>query len=272
MDKSAEYQHCALQMMARHTANPHPICYAVWYEYATGINPALNEAIDARKAQGEVFGDDTICMLYRQHVAGNTDGGSLMGHLDESRREIDKLRREILQAREDALTDKLSGLLNRRGFELAFQDGISAHCRKVPPNPCLLLADVDHFKKINDGYGHTFGDCVIRTVAKILRDNLKGKDVAARYGGEEFIVLLPDTPLKGAHFLAEKIRATVAQTCFHRADERKTDACVTISIGVARYRHGETPLNLIERADVALYAAKASGRNRVMVAEPLASD
>jgi diguanylate cyclase len=271
MDKSAEYQHCALQMMARHAANPHPICYAVWYEYAAGINPALNEAIDARKAQGEMFDDSTICMLYRQHIAGNTDGNALMGHLDESRREIEKLRGEILQAREDALTDKLTGLLNRRGFELAFQDGLAAHDRRLSPSPSLLIADVDHFKKINDGYGHTFGDDVIRTVAKILRDNVKGKDVAARYGGEEFIVLLPDTPLQGAHFLAEKIRTTVAQSRFRRSNDSEADASVTISIGVARYRHGETPLDLIERADVALYASKANGRNRVTVAESMAS-
>ena len=272
LENSAIHQHQALKLMRRHTANPHPICYAVWYEYAAGINPALNETIHAHEASGGVFDDKTIFMLYRQHVANDLDGAALMGHLDESRREIEKLREEVLQARVDALTDRLTGLLNRRGFELAFQSGLNAHGCKQTPSPCLLIADVDHFKKINDGYGHTFGDCVIRTVAKILRDNLKGKDVAARYGGEEFIILLPDTPLQGAQLLAEKIRAKVAQTCFHGTDGRKSEACVTISIGVARYCCGESPLDLIERADSALYAAKANGRNRVTVAESMASN
>lgn len=276
MDKSTEYQHHALQMMAQHAASPHPICYAVWYEYAAGINPALNGAIDALKAQNGVIDDATICALYRQHVAGRLDGdganGALAGNLDESRREIEKLRGEILRAREDALTDELTGLLNRRGFDVAFRDGLAAYDQNAGPAPSLLIADLDHFKKINDSYGHIFGDRVIRAVAKILRDNVKGKDVAARYGGEEFVVLLPDTPLQGAHSLAEKIRATVAHSQFCRIGDKGGCERVTVSIGVARYRVGESSVDFAKRADRALYAAKASGRNRVMVAEAMAPD
>lgn len=268
MEKSAAYQRHALEMMAQHEANPHPICYAVWYEYATGINPALNAAIDVLKAQSGVLDDNTICALYREHV---TDSGALPGHMDESRREIEKLRGKILRAREDALTDEMTGLLNRRGFELAFHDGLAAHSHSAGPVPSLLIADVDHFKNVNDSYGHIFGDRVIRAIAKILRDNVKGKDVAARYGGEEFIVLLPNTPLQGAHFLAEKIRTAVAESRFRRVDDKDAGACVTISIGVARYRHGESPVDFIERADVALYASKARGRNRVTLAEAMAA-
>jgi diguanylate cyclase len=269
MEKSAEYQHLALRLMARHAANPHPICYAVWYEYASGNNLALNAAIDSIVAQGEVLDDSAISALYHEHIAGSS---ALPDGLSESHREIEKLQAEILRAREDALTDGLTGLLNRRGFELKFQDGLIAHSHNTGPAPSLLIADVDYFKKINDSYGHAFGDRVICAVAKILRDNVKGRDIAARYGGEEFIVLLPDTPLQGAHFLAEKIRTTVATSRFLRMDDTETDASVTISIGVARHRCGESPISFLERADVALYASKANGRNRVTVAETMASD
>ncbi len=132
--------------------------------------------------------------------------------------------------------------------------------------------DIDHFKRINDTHGHIFGDRVIKAVAKIVRDNVKGRDIAARYGGEEFIVLLPDTPLRGAQRLAEGIRIAVASSRFRRIDDSDADDGVTISIGVANLHAGESPTCLLERADRALYASKANGRNLVTVAEAAATD
>jgi diguanylate cyclase len=127
------------------------------------------------------------------------------------------------------------------------------------------MCDIDHFKKINDNYGHLFGDKVIRAVAQVLTDNVKGRDTAARYGGEEFIVLLPNTPLEGARALAEKIRSTIEGGRIKKGGGEET-AKVTISLGVSRYAPGESSASFIERADKALYVSKQSGRNQVSLA------
>jgi diguanylate cyclase (GGDEF)-like protein len=268
--KSVECLRLALKMMEQHGIAPHPVCYAVWYEYAGNINPSLNAAIDKLRVNGREIGDDTMHALYREHIACGGDAGMLMRHLEKSRREVEMLREEILRAREDALADGLTGLLNRRGFDLAMQSCLALGGGH--PEPSLLIADIDHFKRINDNHGHIFGDRVIRGVASVLRDNVKGRDVAARYGGEEFIVLLPDTLPDGACILAEKIRGAVALCRFRRVDDREACEHVTISIGIAHHRNGETPVDFIERADAALYTSKANGRNRVTVAEAVATD
>ncbi len=132
--------------------------------------------------------------------------------------------------------------------------------------PCLLIADIDNFKMVNDAYGHLFGDKVLCSVAKILKANIKGRDMAARYGGEEFVVLLPETTLDGARLLAEKIRATIGRSRIRRAENRQETAQITVSFGVASYCSGETAREFIDRADSALYASKKQGRNRVTVA------
>lgn len=191
--------------------------------------------------------------------------GALKSRLDESQHEIERLRQEVSRAREDALADGLTGLTNRKGFDLAL-----AHCLSSietgSHGPSLLMTDIDLFKKVNDTYGHLFGDKVIRVVAQTLKNNVKGKDIAARYGGEEFVILLPDTPLEGAQQLAEKLRSTVENGRIRRLDNNETIAKVTISLGVTSYRAGENAAQFIERADQALYTSKAQGRNRVTVA------
>jgi diguanylate cyclase len=190
---------------------------------------------------------------------------TLKTQLDASQHEIDRLEQEITRAREDALCDGLTGLTNRKGFDLALTHHISDMGGNHQP-PCLLMADIDYFKQVNDNYGHLFGDKVIQTVANILKASVKGADLAARFGGEEFVVLLPDTPLEGAQVLAEKIRSTIARSRIHRQGDHEALQTITISIGVTAYRTGE-PVNVfINRADAALYSSKAEGRNRVTVA------
>jgi diguanylate cyclase len=129
------------------------------------------------------------------------------------------------------------------------------------------MADIDHFKRVNDSYGHLIGDKVLHAVGRALQANVKGKDTASRFGGEEFAVLLPQTPLEGAARLAETLRTTVASGRVKSIGSGETVGNITISIGVACYRAGEPAAELIARADRALYAAKASGRNRVCLAE-----
>ncbi|MDO8932353.1 MAG: GGDEF domain-containing protein [Rhodocyclaceae bacterium] len=207
-------------------------------------------------------GLETILDLTRNMQGSVT---SLKGRLDESRREIEQLRQEVSKAREDALADGLTGLTNRRGFDMALAACLSASASDEQ-GPSLLITDIDHFKRVNDSYGHLFGDRVIRAVAQILKDNVKGKDTAARYGGEEFVILLPDTPLDGARHLAEKIRAAVEKFRIKRADSNEAVANITVSLGVANYRNGESGSDFVARADAALYASKNQGRNRVTVA------
>ena len=185
--------------------------------------------------------------------------------LDKSQGEIERLQEEIIRAREDALSDGMTGLANRRHFDSALANCLAEVARQ-PNGPSLLIADIDHFKKINDSYGHLFGDKVIRSVAQILKENVRGNDVAARYGGEEFVILLPDTPLAGARAVAEKIRQMVAGCRILRNDSKESVAAISISIGVAHYCGCESPTEFVSRADAALYTSKAQGRNRVTVA------
>jgi diguanylate cyclase len=164
------------------------------------------------------------------------------------------------------MIDGLTGLANRRSFDIVLANFL-AELSPNAPGPSLLMADIDHFKHINDNYGHLFGDKVIRAIATILRENVKGKDIAARYGGEEFVVVLPDTPLSGAYRVAELLRKTVAKSSIRRGGSHESVDNVTISIGVACHRPGETDVELIARADKALYQSKQEGRNRVTVAD-----
>jgi diguanylate cyclase len=129
------------------------------------------------------------------------------------------------------------------------------------------MIDIDHFKAVNDTHGHVLGDKVLRAVAQVLKSNIKGRDVAARVGGEEFAVLLPDTSVAGAVSLSKQICALVSHGRIKRAAGEGTIGQVTLSIGVAVARNGESLESLMERADMALYGAKRAGRARVNVAE-----
>jgi len=129
----------------------------------------------------------------------------------------------------------------------------------------LVLADIDHFKQINDKHGHLLGDKILRAIGQTLQANIKGRDIAARPGGDEFAVLLQQTPLAGARALAEQIRTAVAAGRIRRSDSKEQPGSVTLSIGVAAGGSDDTLESLLARADAALYAAKRAGRNRVSV-------
>ncbi len=191
--------------------------------------------------------------------------GTLQARLDESRLETERLRQEVNRARQEALSDDLTGLANRKGFDRALEACLAGLGAGLA-GPSLLMADIDHFKRVNDVYGHLFGDRVIRAIGQALRANVKGKDTAARYGGEEFVVLLPETPLAGARALADNLRATIADSRIKRINNDETVGNITISVGVAHYRAGESVVEFVGRADRALYRSKSEGRNRVTVA------
>jgi diguanylate cyclase len=176
--------------------------------------------------------------------------------------EIQSLRKELEEVRRHATVDPLTGLENRGSLLVALEEAI-----EEAPNSradlCIIMIDIDHFKRVNDSYGHLVGDKVISYVAGVLKKSIKGKDTACRFGGEEYLLLLPDTPFAGALKLAESIRRTVAEARLVRSGSREPLGQITISAGAARYQRGESPNELIERADQALYKSKNDGRNRV---------
>jgi diguanylate cyclase len=188
---------------------------------------------------------------------------ALRANFDAKMREIQVLQQELDRARKRAMTDTLTGLANREAFYEAL-DAAMGNASDESQELCLLLIDIDHFKQINDSHGHLVGDRVIRFVANTVKRLIKGKDTAARFGGEEFTIVLPDTPCAGANALAENIRKAIADARLVRSDTREPLSPITVSIGVSCYRNGENMNALIDRADQAVYSAKAAGRNRVV--------
>lgn len=183
----------------------------------------------------------------------------LQGKLSSSLEEVDALKNEMIKARQEALQDGLTGLMNRKGFDVALHDCLQQHIVDTG----LIIADIDYFKKVNDSYGHLFGDKVIQAVASIFKTVAGNSYTAARYGGEEFVLLLPNTQLETAREIAEQIRHKVAAINIKNTITQHMISNITISLGVAAYQPGEQPEDLFSRADQALYTAKANGRNRV---------
>lgn len=172
------------------------------------------------------------------------------------------LTRYQLRMEHMAAVDKLTGLLNRQAFTLIIDKLIAEHHREPRPTS-LLLADVDHFKDVNDRYGHLSGDSILQGVAQALQDGLRESDFAVRWGGEEFLLVLNGCNAEEAQHIAEDLRQSISQKSFSAKGQA---LAVTISIGVAEYDGAEQRDQWINRADTALYAAKSSGRNQVSVA------
>ncbi len=178
------------------------------------------------------------------------------------KRYSDILRNRIEESVEMAITDGLTGLYNRRYMETHLATLITqAHDTGRPLS--LLIADIDHFKRVNDTHGHDAGDAVLREFAVRFRRNTRGIDLACRLGGEEFVVIMPETDLRRAYQIGERLRATIAAETF--ALTNGGDLRVTASVGVAAVNFDtDSPTSLYKRADTALYAAKRDGRNRVI--------
>jgi diguanylate cyclase len=319
------------QMRAlRHASNPRN--YEIWYTYATGYHPALNNQInETLKSKGTITEadlaqiydsylspsrltdridqvgsqvkaeiDQVMAMIdavagtassYSESLAGATEqlaiskdrdglrvivenlvattkamersNKQLEDRLTASKMEINDLQVSLEAVRTESLTDPLTQLANRKYFDNALEKAISDSAETNEPLS-LMLTDIDHFKSFNDSFGHLTGDQVLRLVAMSVKQNVKGKDTAARYGGEEFAVVLPNTILRAATTVGDHIRREVMSKELMKRSTGEKLGHVTISIGVATLRKGDTPQSLIERADACLYAAKRNGRNRVI--------
>ena len=185
----------------------------------------------------------------------------LRKYLDESAPVLASLR--LLEAsKEQSLRDALTDCHNRRYLD-EYMPNLESLCKRESRKVAIIMADLDFFKQVNDEHGHQAGDAVLRQVAQIIRRNLRESDLLVRYGGEEFLVLLHDPAAGGTQIAAEKIRNAVESTLFTLPDGKQLSK--TLSLGLSEYpQDGDTLYKILKFADVALYAAKNQGRNRVV--------
>ncbi len=207
-----------------------------WYQLQEGVI----DLADGRRAMFSIFNDISAIK-------------AMQNDLSEAHAELAFKNQQLENL---SVTDRLTGLFNRRKFDELFANECERTQRTGSPLT-MLMVDIDHFKRVNDSYGHQVGDQVLVAVANLLAQGVRKLDTVARWGGEEFMVLCPSTQLAGACTLAENVRATIENSDF------PTVGKMTCCFGVAQYRSGETSDALIQRADAALYRAKHDGRNLV---------
>ncbi|MBW2492394.1 MAG: diguanylate cyclase [Deltaproteobacteria bacterium] len=189
-------------------------------------------------------------------------GNTIQDKLKETTDELEAIKKDFEKAKSEALVDFLTGIPNRKAFDEKLAKCID-EALSNNEDLCLLLIDIDHFKRFNDKYGHVVGDEVLKIVARKVKEVVRGRDFLARFGGEEFVVILPQTPLSGANTVAENIRDFFDRTKLKVVSTSKDLGKITVSIGAAKYRYGEPIKEFIDRSDQALYFAKNTGRNHV---------
>ncbi len=177
-------------------------------------------------------------------------------------REIDTLQASLREAEEETLKDPLTGIGNRRLFNAAMREAVeTSNAHRTPLS--LIMCDIDHFKRVNDKFGHHVGDEIIRSLARIIEQNVRETDSVARYGGEEFAIILPGVKQQDAAATAERIRKTFGTKKYKIRQTSENLGAVTASFGVAEYRLGDDAQTFVQRADSKLYEAKVRGRDCV---------
>jgi len=196
---------------------------------------------------------------YNELTRLNNELFNLQRELTRKNIELERLNTEVQRL---AMTDSLTGLYNRRGF-FEFSVREVAHVKRFKHTLSVIMLDIDHFKEVNDTYGHETGDQVLEKIAALFNAQLRKIDILGRYGGEEFSLLLPETELAGARETAERLRRVMADTPIETGQGLLN---ITISLGVAVFTDNRTTLeDLLKHADQAMYMAKKTGRNRVCV-------
>ncbi len=245
------------------------------YKYLENITPKTTTLIEENGKMG-IFPLIVENKAYGAIVAYN--------HFDKiTSKEIEYLKEITTQAQttitraksyvevlEYATLDALTGYNNRHQFEKRLKE-TTAVAKRQNQSLCCIMSDIDFFKKVNDTYGHSVGDCVLKNVAKTIKKELREEDIASRYGGEEFIFLLPHTNIEEAKIVAERLRKAIEKKKINIEEykiENTKEISVTVSIGVSQFNKSDkSPQDLYKKADEALYKAKDSGRNKVVVFE-----
>lgn len=223
----------------------------------------IDQLADTSKPSQVLSAATAILAETREFV---TESRQFEAELLSSVEEMHKLKQELSNAKREASIDGLTGLYNRRSFDRRLHELIDA-ADGLDDGFCLLFLDIDHFKRVNDSYGHMVGDKVLSEFGRQIGKLTRRSDFLARYGGEEFAILLPGTRITNAFTVAENIRNTLQLVRLRRSSSRESLGAVTVSVGVACWRMGESAEELIERCDKALYRAKSLGRNRTVLAD-----
>lgn len=205
---------------------------------------------------------DTVwSLINNSHEIARNLLGIVAGRMRNDNRALITSQDKKKQFERQAYVDSLTGVHNRHWMADAFPRALR-RCELNKTPFAIMIVDIDHFKRVNDTYGHLVGDIALKTVAKCMTERLRPHDLLVRYGGEEFAALFSDTSLEQAKIIAERLRTRIADTVIHHKD---LSFQVTISIGIARTQHEEKLEDFIDEADQALYRAKELGRNRVVI-------
>ena len=230
-------------------------------EYGTellGVSNEISQEVPIEKLQNivsKLIGSTSDIQNHNQF---------LQNKLEKSQKEVDSLKQNVEHLRIEATTDNLTGIANRKLFEATLLKDMAQSVEEGKPLS-LLMIDIDHFKKFNDTHGHLVGDQVIRLVAQTLSKYTPNNGLPSRYGGEEFTIVLPELTILEAQKIANDIRLSMASKLIQNRKTGDSLGKITISIGATSFKFGESMVDFIERADEALYAAKNTGRNRVVV-------
>lgn len=240
-------------------------------EQVSGLQASVQEAVDLgtlKQALEQRLDGLLSTVIEHQRQREGREGEvaerlqALSLKVAEMEQEAQGFREHIEEQRQKALTDPLTGLANRAGWAERLELEV-ARWKRYGGDLLLAVLDIDHFKRINDGYGHLAGDKVLKIIAGELSKRLRKTDFLARFGGEEFVLLVPSTPLEGGRQLLETLRAGVESCPFHFRGEPVT---ITLSSGLTAFTSGDSSDAVFARADQALYRAKREGRNRIELA------
>jgi len=212
------------------------------------------ESDDTRLFEGLTGINNELAGVMREAARKEQALARALAELEQKNQQLEQANQRITEL---ARTDTLTGVFNRRHFDELFATEVM-RARRLGTSLTAMMVDLDHFKSINDQYGHGVGDAVLAAVGPALQSSSRAHDVVARYGGEEFVLLLPETSLEEGLHYAERLRQLIADLTVNECDQP-----ITASFGVARLTEGEESAELLQRADAALYRAKDAGRNRV---------